>query len=194
MENEKMKNKLTCILPVKNKFLLIPLILIASIVIAPTLAHADWARVGVATFCDTTSGKFGLFGTLETDFSEAKPNIPKEYVAVNKSKYQEECKIGAHIVKIALQKLEPQDKGHGLCAGVGVIHIENFFLDDEEIVFKNTIFNSGCFFKPTLVSIEISQGKNVIKIESCEAESQPDFPSIANYKTKTCNVKIIENK
>lgn len=162
------------------------------VMIIPNISHADWAAVGVATFCDTTADKFALLGTLETDFSEAKPDVPKGYVLINKLKYQEQCKIGTHTVKIELQKLEPQDRGHGLCAGVGVIHIKKFLLDGKEIVSKNTTFNSGCFFKPTLVSIEISQDKDGLKIESCEAESHPDFPSVANYKTKICTIKNVK--
>lgn len=131
-----------------------------------SIARANWTEFSVTYLCDSTAKTF----TLAPDsFSEgrqiASAPSPKFLPLPQGADRTIECQIGKSKVRLSYSAYPPSEQG--MCRGIGMTLIRGLDVNKRRIITATEI-NSGCFYEPTLVSVNIKDDAGQLVLETCE--------------------------
>jgi hypothetical protein len=147
---------------------------IVLLLLLPNFCYADWYEQGVAYKCSPDTGHFQLKSTINSSDPGANVAIQPDFSALPNGKSTVKCRLGKKQLIIQTAIYPPAEVGE--CAGTGLLYLTYVQLGTTILLPrpKTVQFNSGCFFRPTLVSIDIASSPNSKStIETCYAAGWP---------------------
>ena len=155
-----------------------------------TVAHADWAILGIAVKCDEQAGKFSMVPTVKTSSPEYNHKAPLGFIELGKEKSQRHiCGLGVHSIELNINVYGPQPRGVG--QGAGVIIIDSLNIDNHPLIGSPTNFNWQVINERVLTEIHIEVKEGYINSMMCESAG---WSWDSSYPNKECSVQSIERK